>query len=285
MNNLAMALVQLTKHNRDGAFATQANRRRGLVAIANELYAYGFKLPSAHSIKPKHIQKLVTGWQAAGLSTGTIKNRLGWLRWWTAKVNKSSVIPRTNAELGLPLRQREGTNRAHTLTKAKTMADPRMQASLELMQHFGLRLEEALKLRVSVADQGSTLVLKPSWTKGGRGRVVPIRTAEQRALVDCIAELVGSGSLIPSDYSYIQWRKAIEAQLAKHGIKNVHGLRHHYAQERYLELVGQPCPLAGGKCHTELNRADQARALAARRLISAELGHARLSITNIYLGK
>lgn len=284
MNDLAMALVQLTKHNRDGAFATQANRRRGLVAIANDLYAQGFKLPGAHSLKPKHIQKLVTGWQAAGLADGTIKNRLGWLRWWAKKVNKASVMPRTNAELGLTQRQTKRTNRAQTVPENKTLPDARMQASVELMQAFGLRFEEALKIRVATADQGSVLVLKPSWTKGGRGRMVPIRTAVQRSLLDQIAKLVGSGSLIPNDQSYIAWRKALEAQLNKRGIKNVHGLRHQYAQQRYLDLVGQPCALAGGKRHQDLSPGEQRDALAARRLISAELGHARLSITRVYLG-
>lgn len=285
MNDLAMALVQLTKHNRDGAFATQANRRRGLLAMANELYGQGFKLPSAHSIKPKHIQKLVAGWQANGLSTGTIKNRLGWLRWWAAKVNKTSVMPRTNAELGIVKPKTARTNRAHQLPPTTNLPDARMQASLELMQQFGLRLEEALKLRVSIADQGTALALKASWTKGGRARLVPIRTTEQRALLDRVAALVGTGSLIPADRSYIAWRKAFEAQLAKHGITNVHGLRHAYAQQRFLELVGQPCALAGGKSHAQLSQADQARAQAARRLILAELGHTRLSITNTYLGQ
>lgn len=285
MNNLALALVRLTKHNRDGALATQANRRRGLVAIANELHGLGFKLPRANSLKPKHIQKLVSTWQTNGLSNGTIKNRLGWLRWWAAKVNKASVMPRTNAELGLPLREGARTNRAQTTVKTTTLRNPRMQASLNLMELFGLRFEEALKLRVRVADKGTVLALKPSWTKGGRGRFIPIRTAAQRTLLDQVSILVGNGSLIPADKSYIGWRKVFETQLAKHEIKNVHGLRHRYAQTRYLELVGQPCSLAGGKRHVDLSPAEQAQAIAARRLISAELGHARLSITRVYLGE
>lgn len=34
----------------------------------------------------------------------------------------------------------------------------------------------AMKLRPSLADRGDRLWLKGSWTKGGRGREVPIRT-------------------------------------------------------------------------------------------------------------
>lgn len=284
MNNLAMALVRLTKHNRDGAFATQANRRRGLVAIANELYGHGFKLPHARSLKPKHIQKLVTGWQSAGLSTGTIKNRLGWLRWWAAKVNKTSVLPRTNAELGLSKRQAARTNRAQTGNNLAKLSNPRMQAALEAMQHFGLRLEEALKLRPALADQHTQLMLKGSWTKGGRPRSIPIRTAEQRALLKQLHQLAGTGSMIPTKQSYIAYRKRFEAELSKQDIKNVHGLRHAYAQQRYFELTGRPCPLAGGKLITQLTKQEQQQDRQARRMISGELGHARLSITRVYLG-
>lgn len=284
MNNLAMALVRLTKHNRDGAFATQANRRRGLVAIANELYGHGFKLPHARSLKPKHIQKLVAGWQCAGLSTGTIKNRLGWMRWWAAKVNKTSVLPRTNAELGLPNRPAARTNRAQAGNNLAKLSNPRMQAALEAMQHFGLRLEEALKLRPATADQDTRLVLKGSWTKGGRPRSIPIRTAEQRALLKQLHQLAGTGSMIPAEQSYIAYRKRFEAELSKQDIKNVHGLRHAYAQQRYFELTGRPCPLAGGKPTAKLTPSEQQQDRRARRVISAELGHARLSITRVYLG-
>lgn len=284
MNDLAMALVRLTKHNRDGAFATQANRRRGLVAIANELYGHGFKLPHARSLKPKHIQKLVTDWQHAGLSTGTIKNRLGWLRWWAAKVNKTSILPRTNAELGLPTRRSGQTDRAQAVNQLAKLTDPRMQAALEAMQHFGLRLEEALKLRPTLADQKAELVLKGSWTKGGRPRSIPIRTAAQRALLTRLHQLANTGSMIPAELSYIHYRKRFEAELIKKGIKNVHGLRHAYAQQRYFELTGRPCPLASGQPAANLTPSEQQQDRRARWMISHELGHARLSITRVYLG-
>ena len=56
--------------------------------------------------------------------------------------------------------------------------------SLELQQAFGLRREEAIKFIPDYADQGDHLVLKPSWTKGGKARVIPVRTAEQRAVLN-----------------------------------------------------------------------------------------------------
>ena len=39
---------------------------------------------------------------------------------------------------------------------------------------FGLRREESLKIQPGWADRGDTLVLKDSWTKGGRSREIPM---------------------------------------------------------------------------------------------------------------
>lgn len=284
MNNLAMEMVRLCRRNRDGSFATQANRQRGLIAMATDLYALGFKLPQAHSIKPKHVYKLIEHWQAQGLSTGTIKNRLGWVRWWTHKVNKASILPRTNRELGIENRRRQLQSRAQQLKNLPTLNNPRMQLALELMQSFGLRFEEALKLKPKIADQQTTLNLQASWTKGGRARVVPIRTKAQRHVLNQLAKVVGAGSLIPANKSYIQFRKQMEHALSKANINNVHGLRHNYAQTRYHELTGWQCPQAGGPIYRELNDKQKRLDRQVRLMISEEIGHSRLQITKVYLG-
>jgi integrase len=66
--------------------------------------------------------------------------------------------------------------------------------SLRLQAAFGLRREEAIKIQPRWADRGDHLQLKASWTKGGRERTVPIRTAAQRALLEQAKQLAGSGS-------------------------------------------------------------------------------------------
>lgn len=80
MNDLAMELVRLCQHNRDGSHTTQANRRRGLGAMADDLYELGFRPKGAASLKPKHAAALVAHWQSQGLGNATIKNRVGWMR-------------------------------------------------------------------------------------------------------------------------------------------------------------------------------------------------------------
>ena len=141
-----------------------------------------------------------------------------------------------------------------TQSKAKDLAeeqlarvkDEHVRMSLRLQQAFGLRREEALKIQPRWADRGDHLQLKASWTKGGRERTVPIRTQEQRALLEQAKQLAGLGSLIPGGRQYIEQLRIYERHTANAGLSKMHGLRHAYAQQRYLELTGWPSPHAGG---------------------------------------
>jgi hypothetical protein len=284
MNDLAMDLVRLCLHNRDGSLATQANRRRGLSAAAADLYQLGFRVPAATSLKPKHVTTLIDYWYGQGVSSATIKNRVGWLRWWAEKVDKSSIIPRDNAELGIANREGDPRNRAWSLPPNFHLPDPRMALSVKLMQAFGLRVEEALKLRPTQADQGSVLSLKGSWTKGGRPRDIPIRNLAQRSLLDQAKDLAAGGSMIPPEATFIRHRRALEHQTLKRGLTNLHGLRHRYAQVRYHELTGWLCPKDGGPDPKSFTVAERDVDKAARRTISEELGHARVAIAVVYLG-
>src|ERR1700730_14954468 len=95
-------LKQLCRRNRDGSYATQADREHILDLIADQLHEKGFRHMNAHSLKPKHVEKLVERWLAENLSPGTIKNRMSALRWWAEKIGKENIIARTNAAYGIP---------------------------------------------------------------------------------------------------------------------------------------------------------------------------------------
>jgi integrase len=86
----------------------------------------------------------------------------------------------------------------------KAASKPAWGVSLRLQQAFGLRREEAIKIQPRWGDRGAHLHLKASWTKGGRERTVPIRTREQRALLEQAKQLAGTGSRIPRGRSYIE---------------------------------------------------------------------------------
>ena len=102
MRDLNYDLKQLCRHNRDGSYATQADREHILDLIADQLHAMGFRHMNAHSLKPKHVEKLVERWLAENLSPGTIKNRMSALRWWAQKTGKDNIIARSNAAYDIP---------------------------------------------------------------------------------------------------------------------------------------------------------------------------------------
>ena len=201
MRDFNYELKELCRRNRDGSYATQANRERILDQMANQLHELGFRHMHASSLKPKHIDALIERWRSEQLNPGTIKNRMAHLRWLAEKTGKSDMIPRSNDAYGIPERtlvSHVSKARQLDLECLARMTDPYTQMSLRLEASFGLRREESLKIRPAWADRGDRIVLLPSWAKGKRGREIPIRTAEQRQLLDEAKRLAGNGSLIPN---------------------------------------------------------------------------------------
>lgn len=288
MQPLNYELKQLCKHNRDGSFATQANRERILTLIANQLREMGFVNMHVQSLKPKHVEKLVELWQAEGLSTGTLKNRMSALRWWAEKSGKADVVAKSNDDYGIAERRYvTNVSKARQLTSGDLaqITDPYTRMSLRLQAAFGLRREESLKIRPGWADRGDTLLLNASWAKGRRAREIPIRNAEQRQVLDEAKRLAGKGSLIPADRTYVEQLRRFEYQCDRASIHRVHGHRHRYAQERYRELTGWSAPAAGGPRSRELTREQKVIDREARLTISNELGHEREQVTAIYCGR
>jgi hypothetical protein len=239
------------------------------------------------SLKPKHVEALLKHWRQAKLSVGTIKNRMAALRWWAQKVDRQNVIARSNDYYGVPERTfvSEGS-KAKTIgeTDLEKVRDPHVRMSLELQSAFGLRREEAIKFSPGYADKGDHLLLKPSWTKGGKARTIPVRTPEQRNVLDRAHRLAGSGSLFPSDRNYRQQLRVYERHTANAGLSRLHGLRHQYAQSRYEELTGWKSPAAGGPPTKTLSTEQRAADREVRLTISRELGHERREIVAIYCG-
>ena len=118
---------------------------------------------------------------AVGLSAGTLKNCFAHLRWWAEKVGKAGIIPAESTQLGISER-RFVTNEDKSRqlgARLERVTDPHVRASLKLQEVFGLRREESIKFQPSYADRISHVLLKGSWTKGGRPRAIPITTPEQ----------------------------------------------------------------------------------------------------------
>ncbi len=285
MRNLNHQLKQLCRRNRDGSYSTQTTRERLLTRVANELHDLGFRGMQARSLKPKHVEALTSRWLENGLSVGTIKNRMSAIRWWAEKIDKRNVVARDNSHYAIPDRSfiadRSKALRVDELALAQ-VKDKFVRMSLRLQAVFGLRREEAIKFSPSFADRGHELHLKASWTKGGKERVIPIRSSQQRRILNEARALAGRGSLIPAQKNYKAQLRVHERHTANGGLSRLHGLRHAYAQMRYQKLAGWASPAAGGpmRLSPEDRRIDQ----VARAQVSRELGHERVAIVNTYLG-
>lgn len=258
-----------------------------LELMANQLDALGYRKLNAKSLKQKHVQALTRRWMAQGLSPSTVKNRMSILRWWAKKIGKPNIVAKHNHQYGIPNRRYVGPSKAQVLNRDAVagIKDPYVRLSVELQAAYGLRREEAIKFQPSFGDQGDRIVLKASWTKGGKGRVIPIRTEAQRELLDRVHELAGRGALIPAQMNYYQQLKRYERQTLAVGLRKLHGLRHAYAQSRYKELTGRDCPVAGGLPSGSLSNDEKRLDFKARLIISQELGHRREQITVAYLGR
>jgi hypothetical protein len=239
MRDLNYQLKTLCRNNRDGSYATQAQRLWMLDQMANQLHELGFRQMSAQSLKPKHVEALIKHWRESNLAVATMKNRMTALRWWAEKVNRQNVIARTNEHYGIPDRQFVSNVSKARAVSAEVSAeatadikDAHVRMSLERQQAVGLRREEAIKFVPSYADRGDQLTLKDSWTKGGKAREIPIRTDAQREVLHRAHQLAGRGSLIPPNRNYVQQLRVYEGHTSRAGLSKLHGLRHAYAQQR-----------------------------------------------------
>lgn len=288
MRDLNFQLRAICQRNKDGSHGTQASRWRNLDLAATQLHDLGFKGLTPRNLKPKHVSALVNLWQDQKLALSTIKNRMAALRWWAEKIDKPDIIPPNNDAFNIGRRVYvTNTSKAISLSDEALakVTDPLIRTSLELQRAFGLRREEALKFQPSFAIHPDFIKLKGSWCKGGQERIVPIRNDYQRQVLTQARHLAGFGSLIPPSLKYVQHLKRYEQACTDAGLHKLHGLRHAYAQQRYLELTGWPSPAAGGPTSADLSSDQKPLDLSARLLISEELGHHRESITAVYLGR
>ncbi|WP_345863018.1 phage integrase N-terminal domain-containing protein [Shewanella algae] len=287
MSQLGYLINQMVnKTHKEGSYSARASRGKILNLVAKELREAGFKLNSPKGLKTKHVNHLVNHWQQRRLADKTIKNRLSALRWLAGKIDKRNIVCKSNDDYGiLPIRSNPiGKSRELDMEKHGKITNEYVKLSLELQQAFGLRREEAIKFELNYALRGDTLCLKGSWTKGGKERQIPITNERQRQLLSKIKSFNNGASLISSTKSYVEQLKSYEYQTHKVGLSKNHGLRHHYARQRYQELTGWKCPASGGPSRKSLTSFQKHLDYNARMQISKELGHERFSITYTYLG-
>jgi hypothetical protein len=69
--------------------------------------------------------------------------------------------------------------------------------------------------------------------------------------------------MIPNGKQFDSYRNEVQEISKNIGIKG-HGLRHHWAQDRFKELSGFDCPIAGGPQYSSLDQEQQTQPLCTK---------------------
>lgn len=281
------------------SFATKKARAYVAHMAINDLKESGYHVKNLLNLDDRHVEAILTAWSTRGLSASTLATRISILRWLATGLGKRGLV-RDPADYGFTAESMHrpqiaaedrswsahGINTEEQLERLNT-EDPRVGIVLEMSRAFGLRITEALLIKPRVAHTADTLRVEEG-TKGGRTRIVPVRTAAQRDVLERakkMADLTERGNLVPRRLTPAQARQRVYYVCRKHGLTRAmlgvtpHGLRHEYANNLYEEVSGTPSSVRGG---SEI--LDKAAEEAALRAVSNELGHARLAITGSYLG-
>ena len=285
-------------NKRERSFQTHHGRKQVLNRAIQDIFEGGYKIYDVDQLKLKHIQYLLDQWQAKGISTAEIKNRMSHLRWLAVKVGKPMMIPQSNKDLGIEERKMPANdiNRAisRTTEDLAKIKDPCIQMSLKAQELFGLRRKESILFYPKRDYDAQQQILNIEiGTKGGRPRVVPVLTEAQRSFLKEAMQFQkdrGIKAFIDkdkdgNDRNYKKQMNLYKSQCEDAGLYNNHGLRHHYAQTRYLDLTGWQCPRKGGKTYQQMTDHEKSIDEKARLIVSEELGHGREYVTRVYLGR
>ncbi|MEE9445710.1 MAG: phage integrase N-terminal domain-containing protein [Cocleimonas sp.] len=284
-------LKMILKYNKDGSQNTCETRHQNLTRFIKHMqekrgYSNHWDL---HKLGKKEIHRYVHDLKNRGLAHRTIENNLKDIRWLSTKVNRENFMP-SNRDCGLKKRSFSNVNKAIRLnTSHLSRMDKRMRLINRLKAEFGLREKEALKFGHKFATaQAGKIFLKDTWCKNGRPRTVEIVNNRQELLLIEIGEFQeahGDYSMIPHELKFNTYRNYIQANSKEIDIKG-HSFRHQWAQDRFKQLSGLDCPIAGGSCYTGLSGIEKIQWDNASYRVNKELGHGegRMDITATYIG-
>ncbi|WP_394886020.1 tyrosine-type recombinase/integrase [Clostridium butyricum] len=287
-DNLCVQIDKVFRHCNQGSYKTRERYEDGVKNFAKYM-ADAFKKQNLNNIKPKHLYAYVEFMQDVRYSTSYVTTNLSAFRFFYDQVgNNSSKLPNNNklGVIGRSKEERIGDNKAwvpleieNFIRYASDVGQERYGDMVILSSQLGLRIHEVCRLDKSHLRQALEEGKISIKGKGGLVRDVHVRDVPVRdkTLIQKLYDNTKRG-----DKVFIR-----EGEQTHKVIKNIqmfiynnqdkfaldrdkqltfHGLRHFCCQNRYKELI------RGGLTD-----------LQARKIVSSELGHYRISITEIYL--
>ena len=282
----------------------KANIREEAKLIAKDFKTMGYqintKFQSPTMITQKDFLNLVNFWKEKGYKEGTIENKATALRHILAACgNMKANIE--NKELGLQSKERDILNTQNENRGCKPLTENALSsiknksvlAAAKLIISYGLRKDESLHATWALSkgreiSKSGVLFLQGSWAKNGRPR--SFKMADNGVALKEAAALVRN---IQINGRVEQFRSKLDRQFDEKHLKKVtgdlslrpHGLRHNYAQGRYLSITGLTAPSAGGLNYENMNKEQRALYHSACDTIAQEMGHSREEISRTYLGR
>ena len=290
--NVAIALGS----NKTVAKETQCKRRNFAENVFRTLHQLGYKITDPKKLGNRLLVVLTQHWVDEDLAPSTFQNNMMNLRMLAKWIGKSGMVDLMDIRHIPP----EKLRRTYKATRNKDWSedddfaetiqeiynhDNFVGVQLMLMQAFGLRAQEAMKLRVNVADQGT--YLNVFWgVKGGRKRTIEILSPTQRDVLEFAKKHIAPGSAhnstIPREYKFHQWRNRFYYIIRCHGVtvknlKVAHGLRHGFAQRMFRFKTGEEARIRTNK------KLEQSEKVEIGKIQTSEtLGHSRTSLLSVY---
>lgn len=260
------------------------------------------------SLGSRHIEHAVKRWIERDLTPGTIQTYLSHLRVFSTWIGKPGLVldperyvenPSLVTRTTVATRDQSWTANEVSIDEVCARIDAidrNVGAQVRMSHAFGLRVKEAIMIRPHLcvvdgrlaavhADDPERYIEIVRGTKGGRLRFVAIDSDVKRTALEWAKQIVSrqSDSLAEPSLSLKQAYQRFYYVLRCVGVTRqqlgvtAHGLRHQYANDKYESTTGVPSPVRGGEESADL-------AESGRKAVAADLGHARLQITNAYLG-
>ena len=300
---------KLFSHTRSGSYGTRARYKASCNKFLDFVHDE-FKMKNLRNLQDKHVVAFIKARQEAGLATKTIKNDLGAIRYLHDMIPNVKHELSSNEELkkqhGITLEMKIKGDRSWTNEEYSKMYDWLNKQSKKdgieqltardvrdtfvLGRTMGLRVAEAVAMHRSQAEHAlrtGTYQVKGE-AKNGRFRQVPLSPEAREMLIERL-KIVNRGDsvFVQQDEKTHQAINRIEKHLGRHRDKfeteegkerrshdngynklTFHGLRYNYVQERINREMLQ------GWSFRE-----------AAKIVTKEVGHNRLEVINVYLGK
>lgn len=309
--SLQRCICRNNKHGKDGKYngkGTREKRKKQLFKFVKDLHRLGLEIPNVKSLKDKHFAAIFDMWLESDLAASTMQTTLSNLRLLCEWINKPGLVDHAldnheHRDILSVIMKREGKNnrkiksfsgkklRVFEAIERVYQIDPRVAMQMGLMFIYGLRRREAAMIcpMVHFNEDGTINCIKGA--KGGRPRynIEPIHDTEDvLAFLASLKEFVkerSNASLIPRHMTYEQWESYVSRVMRKAGLTKkdlgvtLHGLRHEYAQLKYLAKTGQvPRLLSENGMSISCDDFEKEQ----KRVISLLLGHSRVGITDHY---